>query len=274
MIPGPVTARVPVDPGTAQRQLTEAPGDAAETGASFADLLAAMLAPGAAGVQPQAAATNPAEAVFERLDAAEIFNETGLFRGAAPLPSAGTEATSAEAPAATPVRMPAPAVGPQPELRIALSPQVGEGAPVPEVAAAASQVAANGNGRIAAGGPIARIAQRAMKSLGGQPVSSLGNPAQAAQAEGEAPGSGRVSSRAANLVAQLMAARAGATAAQVSAQAAEGGISVMARVDKLSREERDRLRAEISELLARHGFGSAGIWLNGEAWPQPQGKED
>ena len=275
MIPGPVTARVPVDPGTAQRQPAETATEAADAGASFADLLAAMLAPGAAGMQPQAAVSNPAEAVFERLDAAEIFNETGLFRGAAPLPSAEADGPVAEAADAAPVRMPAPAPDPQAELRIASSQAAGEAAPVPDVAAAAaSQSAANGNGRAAAGGPIARIAQRAMQSLSGQPVASSAAFARSAKAGGEAGGSGRVSSRAATIVAQLTAARAGAAAAQVSVQAVEGGISVMARVDKLSREERDRLRTEIGELLARHGFGSAGILLNGEAWPLPQREEN
>jgi hypothetical protein len=76
------------------------------------------------------------------------------------------------------------------------------------------------------------------------------------------------------MVAQLVAARGAAAAAQVSVQAVEGGINVNARVDRLSREERDRLREEIGALLASHGFGSAQIWLNGEAWPLPQGKDD
>jgi hypothetical protein len=52
----------------------------------------------------------------------------------------------------------------------------------------------------------------------------------------------------------------------------EGGISLVARADKLSREERDRLRVEIGELLARHGLAAADIMLNGAAWPAPQGR--
>ncbi|MEA3063638.1 MAG: hypothetical protein QOJ27_66, partial [Sphingomonadales bacterium] len=47
MIPGPVAGRTPIDPGTAQRQLAEVASEVADPGSSFADLLAAMLAPGA-----------------------------------------------------------------------------------------------------------------------------------------------------------------------------------------------------------------------------------
>ena len=280
MTPGPVTGRTPIDPGAAQRQLTEAPGEAADAGSSFADLLAAMLAPAAAGAPLPAAASAPAEAVFERLDAAEIFNETGLFRGAAPLPLAeqAQAARSAEAPVA-PVapalrRARPPALAAQAQLQAALAPPGGDSAPVLDVvAAAAAQIAADGNSTAAPGAPVSRAEYRAAHSLRGQPVSPPATPPQSGDAGGEA-GAGRVSPRATATVAQIVAAKAGAAAAQVSVQAVEGGISVMARVDRLSREERDRLRIEIGELLARHGFGSAEILLNGEAWPLPQGKED
>jgi len=113
-----------------------------------------------------------------------------------------------------------------------------------------------------------------MLALRGQPVSPPGTPSPGAEAGGEAKGAGRVSPRTATMVAQLVAAKVGAAAAQISVQLVEAGISVMARIDKLSREERDRLRGEIGELLARHGFGSAEIWLNGEAWPLPQGEQE
>jgi hypothetical protein len=278
MIPGPVTARVPIDPGSAQRQLTETPGETADAGTSFADLLAAMLAPGAPGVQLQPSASAPAEAVFERLDAAEVFNETGLFRGAAPLPSAEVaEAAQAAAvtQAAAVASVPAPAANPQSELQIALSPSAGEAAPAPAAAATpADQIAADRGGAATSAPPLSRAAYRASLSLRGQPVSPPATPSPGAEAGGEATGSGPVSQRTATMVAQLLAAKVGATSAQVSVQAVEGGISVTARVDKLSREERDRLRGEIGELLARHGFAGAQIWLNGEAWPLPQGKDD
>ena len=276
MIPGPVAGRAPIDPNAAQRPPAETAGDAADSGASFADLLAAMLAPGAAGAQLQASASGPAEAVFERLDAAEVFNETGLFRGAAPLPSAEADPSgvpASETVAAAPGRNFALAPDVQAELQAALSPADGEVAAAPGVAIAAA--GAIGSGSVpASGAAAAKAALPSVLPLNGQPVSASGAPAAGAEAGGEAAAPGRVPPRTATMVAQLLAARAGAAAAQVSVQAVEGGISVTARADKLSREERDRLREEIGALLASHGFGGAQIWLNGEAWPLPRWKED
>jgi hypothetical protein len=280
MIPGPVTGHVPVDPGAAQRQLTEPVGDAgADSGTSFADLLAAMLAPGAPGAQLQAPVAE--EAVLGRLDAAEMFNETGLFRGAAPLPSHGAipaglsvAAAVSEAPAATPV----PDFQSDPR---ALPASLDPAETVSGVTAAAG--AGEGGAAPASVGPAggaSKASHGVMPSLHGQPVSLSAVPGQGAPAEPgaaagpDAAGGGRVSARTAAIVAQLLAVRAGAAAAQVSVQAVEGGISVMARVDRLSREERDRLRGEIGELLARHGFANADIVLNGEAWPRPKGEEE
>jgi hypothetical protein len=283
MIPGPVAGRTPVDPGLAQRQLIEDSSEITDSGPSFADLLAAMLAPGAPAVPPQSAASAPAEAVFERLDAAEVFNETGLFRGAAPLPSsAGTEVAAAgeavqaaatQTSAAAPVRAPVPNA--QAELQVALSPPAGETLPASGAAiTAADQIAADPGSAATTPIPISGAAYPAMPALHGQPVAAAGTASPGAEAGPEPAGSGPVSPRATAMVAQLVAAKAGATAAQVSVQAVEGGLSVVARVDKLSREERDRLRTEIGELLAGHGFGVAQIWLNGEAWPSPQERKD
>jgi hypothetical protein len=279
MIPGPVAGRAPVDPGTAQRQPAETGSEAADSGASFADLLAAMLAPGAPPVPLQATASAPPEAVFERLDAAEIFNETGLFRGAAPLPSAeiadaAQAAQAAQSPAAAtlPSTMPAPALDPQPGSRAALSPRLREATPTAAAGAApADRIAAGRGGSFAAS--VSKAAIRAMASLRGQSASPPAGPLRGALGTGEPAGLGRASPRSAAMVAQLLAARAGAAAAQVSVQAVEGGISVAARADRLSREERDRLREEIGALLASHGFAGAQIWLNGEAWPLPHGKD-
>lgn len=272
MIPGPVSGHVPVDPGAAQRQQADSAGDSgADSGTSFADLLAAMLAPGAPAPQPEAAAAAD-QTVFDRLDAAEMFNETGLFRGAAPLPSSGAipadlavAASVSEAPPAAPLPgaeaelQPAPAgVGPAEAPPAFASSADGRSAPAPA----------------GASGPAAKAANGVRPTLHGPPAALSANLARAASAEPEAAPGGRVSARTAAMVAQLLAARAGAAAAQVGVQALEGGISVMARVDRLSREERDRLRSEIGELLARHGYSNANIVLNGEAWPLPQGKED
>lgn len=276
MIPGPVAGRMPVDPGAAQRQQAEAPGEAADAGTSFADLLAAMLAPGGPEVRLQESASEPAEAIFERLDAAEMFNETGLFRGAAPLPSAGPDriAAIAEAAAAAAGRAAAPALDPKAEPGASLSPSAGEAAPVPGVAiAAAGRIAASG-GAVLPGATASRAALPASLPPRGQGVPTSAAASPIPEAAGEAVSPGRTAPRTATLVAQIVAAKAGAAAAQVSAQAVEGGINVTARVDRLSREERDRLREEIGALLASHGFAGAQIWLNGEAWPLPQGRND
>jgi hypothetical protein len=275
MIPGPVSGHVPIDPGAAQRPPADpAGGDAGpDAGTSFADLLAAMLAPGAPGPQLQPAAGD--QAVFDRLDAAEMFNETGLFRGAAPLPSQGAMPGDA-----------APAeVSADPAVTTGLGAEAGLQGPTRglEPAAAVPGIAAAETGPAAAGGsPVRGAAALASKAshgglataLDGAPSAVPANPSAPASAAGRGAGGGRVAARTAAMVARLLAERSGAAAAQVSVQAVEGGISVLARIDRLSREERDRLRGEIAELLARHGFAGAEIMLNGEAWPLPQGEKE
>lgn len=272
MIPGPVRGHVPVDPGGAQRPPTETAAEAAaDSGTSFADLLAAMLSPGA---QLQAPAPGAAEAVFDRLDSAEMFNEAGLFRGAAPLLSA--EAAQADAVACPAAVAAAPRTGLQADLDALASLGVdpatgaldGSAKALGPIATRSGGVAGSG----AAGTALKPVHGGSTPSLPGAASAAPGTGAQSASAGPEAAGGARESSRAAASVAQIMSARTGAAAAQVSVQVAEGGISVLARVDKLSREERDRLRADISELLARHGFAGAEIFLNGEAWPLPQGE--
>jgi hypothetical protein len=274
MIPGPVSGHAPIDPGAAQRQPADAASDSGpEAGTSFADLLAAMLSPGAPGARLQVEAAD--EAVFERLDAAKMFNETGLFRGAAPLPSHGAIPGEVSPAAASPSPAVTSDLGPQADLQ-ALSPALDAAAAVPGFAVKAAGLAEGGGTPVSRGpaGAASKSPHAALPSLDGQPVAIAADPAPSAAAGPEAAGGGRVSSRTSAMVAQLLAAKAGAAAAQVSVQAVEGGINVMARVDRLSREERDRLRGEIGELLARHGFANAEIVLNGEAWPLPQREED
>ncbi|HEX8223875.1 MAG TPA: hypothetical protein VF605_08675 [Allosphingosinicella sp.] len=273
MISGPVRGHVPIDPGAAQRQPNEADVEAgADSGTTFADLLAAMLAPGAPGSDLQASGSE--EAVFGRLDAAEMFNETGLFRGAAPLPAQGAipaDLSVAAAVSTAPTAM----SGLEAELQ-APAASVDPASPAPGLATTARGAADSGRASAsgAAAGAGAKASHGALPSIDGQPVVIAANPATSAAAGPEAAGGSRISSRTTAIVAQLLAARAGAAAAQVSVQAVEGGISVIARVDRLSREERERLRGEIGELLARHGYSNADIVLNGEAWPLPKGEED
>lgn len=61
--------------------------------------------------------------------------------------------------------------------------------------------------------------------------------------------------------------RTSANAVRVEVRAAEDGLLVTARTDKLDRAERSRLRTEIAAMLSRHGHGPARIRLNGEFAP-------
>ena len=272
MIPGPISGHVPVDPGAAQRPPADSGGQpGADAGTSFADLLAAMLAPGAPGDALQTPGAE--EAVFERLDAAEMFNETGLFRGAAPLPAQGGVLQEAHAAPGAPVSLPTPGPG----LKFDVQPLADGVDPDPAaagVATAAGGAADDGGAPVAVrrAGIASKAVHGALSSLHGEPASLVAGQARSAASGRPAEAGGRIPHRTSAMVAQLLAAKAGAAAAQVSVQAVEGGISVMARVDRLSREERDRLRSEIGELLARHGFAGSDIILNGEAWPRPQGE--
>lgn len=275
MIPGPVTGRTAVDPNAAQKSQADSAGEGVEGGASFADLLAAMLAPGAAG-QLQPAATAPAEAVFDRLDAAEMFNETGLFRGAAPLPATGAAAIAA-APCPD-LGVAAPAPGARAQLQVAGTPLRGAAPPgAPAQVTQGGQLVldtSRGGTPAAAAAATTRPAYRAQPAFRGQPAAAPVGAVQSPESGSASAGVGRSAPRAATKLVQAWLARAASAPAQVSVQAVEGGISVVARADRLTREERDRLRVEIAELLARHGFAVADMVLNGEAWPLPKGRDE
>lgn len=271
MTPGPIAPRVHVDPGPRSLQQADGEPGRSDEGRSFEDLLQAMLAP---GVQSDSAAPRTPEAVFERLDAAQIFNETGLFRGAAPLTKEDTLAGGARTPAA-PAR---PEISTEAALQLSLAPSPGAGAgadaPPAGPAPAARQIAlTGGSAPSGASRPTSRAALREAISLRGQPESTPQNPVRTPEAGRESAAPGRMS-RAAAMLVQAYLAKGGSAAAQVSVQAVEGGISLVARADKLSREERDKLRIEIGELLARHGLAAAEIMLNGEAGPSPQGRDE
>lgn len=274
MTAGPIVPRVPVDPGPRTLQKAESDPGRGEEGQSFADLLAAMIAPGAVpGLQSDVAPPETPQAVFDRLDAAEVFNETGLFRGAAPLTA---ESVTGAGEALASVRTVEAEISAETAHQLARSPSPGT---VPAQAdstpgnlpGAAQQFAASGPAAAGRMPPASAAAIRSAASPRGQPVAAPQNPAQEREAPRESAAVGRRAQSAAKLV-QAYLARAGSTAAQVSVQAAEGGISLVARADKLSREEKDKLRVEIGGLLARHGLAAANIMLNGEAWPAPQGR--
>ena len=83
-----------------------------------------------------------------------------------------------------------------------------------------------------------------------------------AEAEGEAVEPPPTSESAAQIPEEFMQGGS-AAGLQLIAQAAEGSVNVSARVDRLSREERMRLRQGIEQVLASHGFPAGEIRLNG-----------
>jgi hypothetical protein len=235
-----------------------------------------MLAPGAASaVAPEASPAETSGAVFERLDAAQMFNETGMFRGAAPLAKDGAAEAGLHPASAVPAD---PAIPAEAALRHSFAPSPGR-VPDPQEEQARAQAMAAPRIGLAAGivptnaPTTSRQAIRAARAaLAGQPMAAMQAPARTLGAARQSATAVRRSETAAMLVRTYLA-KGGSAAAQVSVQAVEGGISLVARADKLSREERDKLRIEIGELLARHGLAVAEIMLNGEAGPSPKGRD-
>ncbi len=292
MTPGPIAPRVPVDPGPQSLRMAEGEPGRSDERPSFADLLQAMLAPAAAPVAtPGASDPETPAAVFERLDAARVFNETGLFRGAAPLaeqvaaeagppPDSGAPAL-ADTGAGRPLVHGAPVrreISAEAALQLSLAPAPGTAPAAPEgeapgQATAARQMDLAGGSLPPNATPMSREAIQGTRSLRGQPVAAPQPQAETPEAARPSAAAGRRSETAAMLL-QAHLAKGGSTAAQVSVQAVEGGVSLVARADKLSREERDKLRIEIGELLARHGLTAAQIMVNGEAWLSPQGRDE
>jgi hypothetical protein len=259
MIPRLINGSAGLQPEAPRPAGGEAAAENAGQGQSFADLLSAMLAP-----EPP---VPPAEAaVFDKLDGAEVFNETGLFRGAAPLAAMAFRRDSAalpeggkRSPAQEYVPAPGSVLAPPSVLLSALPPETVTGA-----AASAGLASLAKPGRPEAQ-PMRKVAS--VPGPGLSPPSAVARKAE--------PGSSRQGLRpaAARLVQEHLA-RGGSAAAQVSVQAVEAGLSLAVRADRLSREQRERLRVEIGDLLARHGFTAAEIMLNGEAEPRPQGRKD
>jgi hypothetical protein len=263
MIPGPLTAR----PGPRPEPHPQPQGDGPSAGAggpSFADLLSGGAALQEA-VGPAAASTDAT--VFERLDAAQVFNQTGLFRGAVPLSAEASEGEPS-------IPLPNAQRGPAPELSAA-APNLGAmgsqaaAARATDLSSPATATVAAISKAVGRHGPALRSALAHGRNAAPALVS------QRVPEGGEARSGSRQGLR--HIVARLVEANLGkgaSTAAQVNLHVAEGGVTVAVRADRLSREQRDRLRAEIGELLARHGFESTAIILNGEAAPGPQGRND
>lgn len=210
---------------------------------------------------------------------AEMFNEHGLFSGTTargpslgpdgkstfpgsgarrPMASAGSKLGAARA-----ASFPTPELGPSVER--------GGVEADPAGVAVRGQAAADraGAGVALRGG--AAVAVHASRASVAPPLAQLGRLDRAlvqpfSDQGSEGPGGAAAQRRAVRLVQEFLESGSASTA-QVTVQAAEQGISLFARVERLSREERSRLRAEIAGLLARHGFAASEIRLNGEAGP-------
>lgn len=245
----------------------------------FGDLLAAMLRGGEQGGFLGARSDRPEQpASMPVAQVAEMFNEHGLFLGA--ISPATTPVTMVEgaaqldelhrsdtrsAGADAPVRIhqrSAQEGPPSPHLqRPWVEPASSSGLALPVSAPATGDRSGPGASTGAAQlKQVTGAVAPARPLLAGPVLQPLQD---APPHETAAPAKRAAQSLPARLVQNLLEA-AGRTNTQVIVQAAEGGISLSARVDKLSRDERDRLRAEIIELLGRHGFAAGEIRLNGQ----------
>jgi hypothetical protein len=117
--------------------------------------------------------------------------------------------------------------------------------------------------------PAAQVAMRSVPvaprfaALPAPPLALEGQASIAAKAEPDAARAQRSAPPQLKALLQDYLRERGSSNAQINVQAGEEGLSVVARLDKLSREERVRLRSGIVDLLARHGMAAAHIWLNG-----------
>lgn len=259
-------------PDAEARPLRREQEEARQGGDTFADILAALAsghgdASSFLGAQTIADGKQPAEPSRQ---VAEIFNENGLLRGVtasgegmagAPLlgaearPVAGANAAVRNAAIARgPVSAPVPA---------AIEPEARPTTPHAEAVGGAGAAA-----RITGQPAAARVRPAPPVFLGLVPRLSSPLGATEQKVFTAAPGQdARAAQRSAP--SRLKAAlheylrQRGSSNAQVSIQAGEEGLAVVARLEKLSREERVRLRSGIVDLLGRHGISAAHIWLNG-----------
>jgi hypothetical protein len=250
--------------------------DAAGEG-SFADVLASLAAAGA--VRPSFLGQEPVQGVAREeapVQAAEIFNEHGVVGSLVTGPDAtafpvqlqeaaavASRVLAAEAPArpvaAAAARLARPVTGSAAEMLAAAPASAGFAAePLtvsPQVAAGHARAMATrtmGHGNLlAAGAPR-----------------SAGLPVRQAQAKPAEAASARFETRLRQKLAALLEQHLGAENAHelsVGVLAAEEGLRVSVRAERLSREQKERLRADIAELLSSHGLSASDIMLNGEA---------
>lgn len=256
-------------------------GSASQT-EPFGDLLAAMLRGGDGGgflgARPDTPETQEQAAAMPVAQLAEMFNEHGLFLGAI---SPAATVTTAEADlqleelhrsatrsagAEVSVRLHQQGAHEVPPSSHLQRPSFEPASPGRVALPGSAPVTGDRNAAGGSGG-AAQLKQVAGAVAPARPVMAgpVLQPLQDAPAnEAGAPAKRRAQPLPARLVQNLLEA-GGRTNTQLIVQAAEGGISLSARIDKLSRDERERLRDEIIELLGRHGFAAGEIRLNGQS---------
>ena len=230
-------------------------------GASFGDLLAAMLAARApAGEFLKPAPDVPHDPGARKRPAAEMFNEHGFMDGPvrtgvgpvdkserssshrASVGQAAAAATSAPAHDATPA-----AVGAAAEPWTASMPPASRVAQAAVAIHSASVAAREGAASFRTWTPVVEAAQ---------PKVADADP-HVDEVQAETP------ERLLEDVEEYL--RGGsAVDAQLSLEAGEEGLRLLARVGRLGREDRERLRGDIARLLTSHGYAAAEIRLNGD----------
>jgi hypothetical protein len=242
--PAPLpNARVPAAP--------EAPASVEGAGGSFADLLAGMLLKGQPAAQDQRHE--------ERPQAAEIFNEFGLLGAQGPSHRAAALAADAGAAAAVQARAPG-------------APQAGEAAAAPGRFTTAAPFPSLGSAPASSGGTAAMLLRVVERLTGGARVSAssaaAGAPAAALDHASVTADSvsGEFPEESADPLPKELP-EAAASEVQLSVEASEEGLRVAARADRLTREQRERLRGDIAALLAARGFVSAEIKMSGKPVP-------
>ncbi len=251
-IPGAMTPRASAQRAQGEPRTTD-------TGSRFRDLLAGTNG----GSREQANKGDPDSPANLAAPSAQMFNEHGFFaRSDAPSPDDGSAVATAVA---------APDSG---------APVAERGAERPQPAAMADAGArprAEGSQepgdareppsrtttiRVERDLPHSRPAPRV--------VAGTATPNEAAapnEAEPEAMGVAREGVRRVRLP---DASRAASVNVQVRLEPTGDALNLSARTDKLTREQRERLRAGIARLLAEHGFAAGEIRLNGEPAPPPR----
>jgi hypothetical protein len=187
--------------------------------------------------------------------AAHMFNETGLFGRAVDDPGPGQAAPETAAPR--------PGVAVQDAAAVPAACGAEAGTAASEPAVALRPVARTGREAPAPGAPWAGANVHAAPAsaarstaMGQAPIRTKS--LQAAPAE----------RRPARRPVEEARRERSASAARLALQPGADGLAVVARAERLSREEQIRLRVAIEALLARHGLAARRVTINGEAEPR------